>query len=126
MGIGGCIGKRESVKNMWRIVGMVMLWIGCVVYLAYGQHGGWTDKYRDSKGQVCCVMERDCRPVHARIIGQNREYTTVEVDGVEYQMHSKSVHHSEDMEDWMCAGIVWHGPGEKEYVPRCVFISPKG
>src|SRR5262249_13679223 len=103
------------------LVVYIAIIIGLIaVKLAFGQHGHWIDSYKNSMGNSCCGR-RDCQIVHARMMEQTAETTTVEVNGVVIHMPVRSVHVSEDENDWFCTNYIEEKIAEKN--ARCLFIS---
>src|SRR5262249_51122994 len=82
------------------------------VKLSYGQHGHWIDGYKNSMGNSCCGR-RDCQIVHARMLEQDAQTATVEVNGVVIHMPVRSVHVSEDENDWFCTNYIEEKIAEK-------------
>jgi hypothetical protein len=53
-----------------------------------------------------------------------KEFTKVEVDGVQFEIDSKAVHLSEDENDWYCAKFPEKPISEEN--TRCIFIGVRG
>ena len=98
---------------------LVLIWVQNLS----AQHGHWTDRYSSASGMSCCG-QRDCFPVHARLLGQTGEHATVEVNGTVLELPVRSVHTSEDMQDYLCT------MGREDPITsattRCLFLAVGG
>ena len=119
--------RIERYRLIW---GLVFLLLLIVARITWSLHGDWQDSYRDAKGQLCCSSNRDCRVVRARILSQTAEQVLVgitlphkqdaEEGEIVVALPPRSVHVSEDMEDWAC--IVPPSAPLSEASLRCIFI----
>lgn len=91
---------------------------------SFATHGSWQDHYTSANHTPCCAASRDCFVVRARIIAQDADSTTAEVEGHVVMLPAKSVHQSEDLSDWACVIRPEHGIRQDNV--RCLFVATGG
>ena len=89
--------------------------------VAAATHGLWHDHYTSASGTPCCAASRDCFIVHARLLVKDGDSTTAEVAGVVVTLPAKSVHQSEDLNDWACVIRPEHGIRQDNLL--CLFVA---
>lgn len=87
-------------------------------------HAGWQDHYTSADSTPCCAASRDCFVVRARLVAQDGEQTTAEVEGHFVILPAKSVHLSEDLSDWAC--VIRPERGIRQDNMRCLFVATGG
>lgn len=76
---------------------------------------------RGTSGRLCCSPKNDCRVVRARLLTQDAESVTAEVEGSVVRLPARSVHPSQDTQDWVCETMRQRVISEETI--RCLFIA---
>ena len=116
--------RRLVCLALWAVLMDMAFCVG-----AGAEHLDWMRGYTNESGGECC-HHADCLPVPLRLIAQEPDRTTVEIQGVLVTLHPKAVHLSQETQTYWCyRGEL--GRAGPPAVPtregtRCVFLASAG
>ena len=113
--------KTEKRFLLWLVVALIISLV--LVLVAHAEHTPateWMKNYKGASGIDCCGIA-DCKKMPVSIKEQDKDFTTVIINGEEIKLPNASVHVSETEETWVC--LVWQTNKPTSQTVRCAFYS---